>query len=252
MDRGEYTAVVLAQLRRVTREERAAISAELDAHMEDHVCALLELGYPETEAARRAVECMGDPVETGRELDRQYRHWWLVVVRCVARAVLIFACILLLGQLRELSDIGSAVAARHDSGRSDYSWAFANDIRILATERVDDHFAVGDDVLRIACVSLADDLTGRYAGARVVIVQFRTYDHIPGGYVSQEIAYNVRLSNERGEQTGNAFLSSGLRAARGGCILPVAPADRSVTLRCDYMGCHIERVIELPEVESDG
>lgn len=46
MTRWEYTEQVLANLRRVTRAEREAIRAEIDGHMEDHVCDLLELGYP--------------------------------------------------------------------------------------------------------------------------------------------------------------------------------------------------------------
>ena len=35
MDRREYTDAVLSQLRRVTGDEREAIRAELDAHMEE-------------------------------------------------------------------------------------------------------------------------------------------------------------------------------------------------------------------------
>ena len=38
---------VLANLRRVTPDERAAIREELDGHIEDHICDLLELGYDE-------------------------------------------------------------------------------------------------------------------------------------------------------------------------------------------------------------
>ena len=56
MTRQEYTDRVLANLRRVTRSERAAIREELDAHMEDHICDLLDLGYDEALAEERTEE----------------------------------------------------------------------------------------------------------------------------------------------------------------------------------------------------
>lgn len=43
---------------------------ELTAHLEDHAAALEEQGVPPEEAARRAVEAMGDPYQIGHELDR--------------------------------------------------------------------------------------------------------------------------------------------------------------------------------------
>ena len=44
MTRREYTDRVLTGLRRLTQAEREAVRAELDAHMEDHICDLLDLG----------------------------------------------------------------------------------------------------------------------------------------------------------------------------------------------------------------
>ena len=70
MTRQEYTDRVLANLRRVTPEERAAIREELDAHMEDHICDLLDLGYDEALAEERTMQRMDDPEEVGRELDK--------------------------------------------------------------------------------------------------------------------------------------------------------------------------------------
>lgn len=79
MTRSEYTAQVQSALRRVTKREREAIRAEIDAHMEDHICGLLELGYSPELAEERTMAFMGDPAEVGRELNKQYPLRWLVV-----------------------------------------------------------------------------------------------------------------------------------------------------------------------------
>lgn len=79
MTRGEYTGRVLAALRRVTPREREAIRAEIAAHMEDHICDLLDLGYPPELAEERTLSFMGSPEEVGRELNRQYPLGWLAV-----------------------------------------------------------------------------------------------------------------------------------------------------------------------------
>ena len=52
--------------------DHEAIAAELAAHLEDHAAALMERGVPEEEAARRALEAMGDPEEIGKELDKSH------------------------------------------------------------------------------------------------------------------------------------------------------------------------------------
>ena len=55
MTRKEYSENVLAQLRRLTPEEKQDVLAELDTHMEDRICALLELGYDEALAEERVM-----------------------------------------------------------------------------------------------------------------------------------------------------------------------------------------------------
>lgn len=91
MTRSEYTARVLAALHRVTKRERQTILAEIDGHMEDHVCALLDLGYPPGLAEERTLALMGDPAEVGRELNRQYPFCWLAVKWAAMAAVLALA-----------------------------------------------------------------------------------------------------------------------------------------------------------------
>ena len=96
MDRREYTAQVLSCLRHVTWDEREAIRAELDGHMEDHFESLRELGYDETEAEERTLAAMGDPAEVGRELNQQYPFRWLVIGRTAMIVTLLFALLVAL------------------------------------------------------------------------------------------------------------------------------------------------------------
>ena len=93
MDRREYTEAVLSTLRRVTGRERAAIRAEIDGHIEDHMEGLLELGYDPELAEERTLAAMGAPQEVGRALNRQYPLRWLVVGRMAMAAVLVFALV---------------------------------------------------------------------------------------------------------------------------------------------------------------
>ena len=70
MTRNEYVDRVLSVMRHVTAKEREAIRAELDAHIEDHICDLLDLDYDEALAEERTMALRGDPEEVGRELDK--------------------------------------------------------------------------------------------------------------------------------------------------------------------------------------
>ena len=93
MGRRDYTETVLSALNHVTRRERAAIRAEPEGHMEDHMEGLTELGYEPKLAEQRTLAAMGDPKEVGRELNRQYPLGWLIVGRVAMAAVLIFALV---------------------------------------------------------------------------------------------------------------------------------------------------------------
>ena len=61
MTRDEYIQAVFSHLKRLTWDEREAIRAELDGHMEDRFESLRELGYDETEAEERTLAAMGGP-----------------------------------------------------------------------------------------------------------------------------------------------------------------------------------------------
>ena len=84
------------------RPDHAAIRAELAAHWEDHAAALMERGIPEEEAARRALEAMGDPEEIGKELDKSHSPllgWFQICFRVFAWAAALAAAIVLVSWL---------------------------------------------------------------------------------------------------------------------------------------------------------
>ena len=95
-----FCAQVCEQVR--FRPDHAAIRAELAAHWEDHAAALMERGIPEEEAARRALEAMGDPEEIGKELDRSHSPflgWFQICFRVFAWAAALAAAIVLVSWL---------------------------------------------------------------------------------------------------------------------------------------------------------
>ncbi len=56
--------------------DRARVQEELMAHMEDAYSACVDAGEEPEQAARRAVERMGDAGEVARQLQRLYRPFW--------------------------------------------------------------------------------------------------------------------------------------------------------------------------------
>ena len=109
----EYVERVLSVMRHVTPSEREAIRAELAAHIEDHICDLLELDYDEALAEKRTMALMGDPEEVGRELDKQYPLRWLALKR-VAIVLTVVMLVLVRYDFRViLENTGDSLQARY-------------------------------------------------------------------------------------------------------------------------------------------
>ena len=242
MDRREYTDAVLAQLRRVTGDERESIRAELDAHMEDHICAMLDSGYDQETAEERTLALMGDPKEVGRELSRVYTGWGWVILSRAAVLLTVVLCVQALLGLGVLSGLLWSIQARTvpDEISSGYTAA--------ATLRPDIRIPIGNDVLRVYRVSV-----GTRNGIRAAEVAAVAYDRIPGGVVSGQLLDNVVLEDQRGvtpEHTGLGGSGKGNFGADYSLkYLPVEEGDTSITLRYDRLGEHVAVEIPLPEVE---
>lgn len=67
MTQSEYLEIVKEQIRQKQMQEELA--EELSCHIEDQAEVYRSLGYPVEKAMEKAVEDMGDPVETGVQLD---------------------------------------------------------------------------------------------------------------------------------------------------------------------------------------
>lgn len=96
MEMHEYLDILSEQIR--CKKARPMIVEELENHIEDQAEAYRAEGMKEEEALDKAVKEMGDPVETGMELDRIHRprmQWELVVLAVVLSLVGMFVQIVI-------------------------------------------------------------------------------------------------------------------------------------------------------------
>nr|WP_326186527.1 permease prefix domain 1-containing protein [uncultured Oscillibacter sp.] len=239
MTRQEYTAQVLAQLRRVTGDERESIRAEIDAHMEDHIRDLLDLGYAPELAEERTLAFMGDPAEVGRELSKQYPLGWLAA-RWFATAVTVLLCAAALSQLWGVTWFWGSLKARVIPNR------FHSQLESQASEWVDIRVRIGNDVLRVYQVNV-----GTEDGRQVAEVSLCAYDCLPGGIVTSDLLRSSRLEDQRGGRerpdTLTAYNGSDGRTAYGNTFVTIGPEDTYVTLRYERLGRHLAIQIPLPE-----
>lgn len=103
----EYLTNVTEQIRCV--KARDMVSSELKAHVLDQAEAYEADGIPKEEALKKAVQDMGDPVETGISLDRVHRPQISVEVLTLIGVISILSILLqgfLMGSSEELSASG--------------------------------------------------------------------------------------------------------------------------------------------------
>lgn len=242
MDRAEYCARVLSGLPRLSREEREAVRAELEEHMEDHACALLDLGYDEQLAEERTMAAMGDPAEVARELAKQYPRCWDMVtgVSAVISIVMIFVTVLGIGSLGFLWDSVAYRLFRPPDNRSREFFDVCT-----ADEDRDIRVRVGDDVLRVYRVSV-----GLKEGERVAKAAVCTYDRIPGGVVSHNLLVHLTAESQRGEvlEHGSHGGGSGSwQVEYTSMWAPIQPGDSHITLRYRWLGEDVAVEVPLPE-----
>lgn len=242
MDRSTYLEQVLANLHRLTPEERTAVREEIDGHIEDRVCDLRELGYDEALAEERAMSFMGDPEEVGREMDKQYPLRWLVLGRIalVVSVLLIAQAVLGIGMFFHLA---SSLEARWTAAVETVDFGSGYESR-----HTDIRMRIGDDVLRIYAVGV-----GKGKGERVQLAMC-AYDRFPGGIVSHEIFPNLTLMDQRGG-TGESNSSSSGRGDWGAeyaqRTVVIQPGDTYITAVYERYGERVSVKIPLGETEGE-
>ncbi len=235
-----YSARVLGSLRRVTPEEKQAIAQELNAHLEDHACALEEIGYTPEEALEKAEAAMGDPEEMARELDKQYPMGWLILKRAAVTLFILFCCVAFLN-MGMLYFLWKSVAMRIDP--SLVSAAQPSE-RAYASQEVNLKMRVGSDVVRVFWVS-TDAADGVPTAAHVAVC---TYDRLPGGTVSEAIGDGLTLRSPDGSRTANCSISTENWCTMDGTFfLPLEPGDEELILECTLFGETCSMPIPLPK-----
>ncbi|MBQ7778584.1 MAG: hypothetical protein IJ396_06715 [Oscillibacter sp.] len=232
MTRQTYTQQVLSCLRRLTEAERSAVQAELEAHMEDHMLALMDLGYEEELAEERMLQHMGDPAEVGRELDRQYSTFWLVVSRAATVCLALLAALALTGTFNTyylFNSIRARVAPWSDIQQE---WEEA------VNQQLDIRQPVGSDILRIlgSGTKIEED-------EAVAVVVYCQYDQSPFGLVSDR---NIGWLDCRGEEAiGGGGGHSTSAAAYSRRELVVQAGDPYVTAVWERYGERVELQVPL-------
>lgn len=92
-NRNGWLDTAMGQVR--CKPEHKAIRAELLGHLEDKEQYFLDSGMEPREAARAAVEAMGDPVEIGKELDKAHPVFWGRLYT-LTKAVIVLLCLVVL------------------------------------------------------------------------------------------------------------------------------------------------------------
>ena len=250
MTRTEYVERVLSVMKHVTGKEREAIRAELSAHIEDHICGLLELDYPEDLAEERTMARMGDPEEVGRELDKQYANQFWLWLECVAKLLLVPMMIVSLLGIGILFHAVDAMEARFaPSQRS------TEDFTAEAAEETDYRVVIGNDILKVYQVSVGNKVFSHYSQNQIaeqgVAAELLVcaYDRIPFGIVSGDLFTYLKVKDQRGTELETWGGSSGSwGAAYERFYIPMEPGDTHVTLSYDRFGESVTLKVPLPEV----
>ena len=238
MDKQEYIAQVLAQLPGLLEKEKKAVKRELLDHLEDRMEPLLALrGVDEAEAERRSVAAMGDPVETGKEIARQYQSFFWVVLKDIATGFLALFLMLMFVVGGRTTDLPNSILARVDPARIDH-------LNGTLDFEMDYRMEVGNDIVWVYEAQVRD---GMFT-ARIV-----TYDRIPGGVVAWALEESLWLENESGTQApveSTKVLGWGYGACCYWASIPVETEDESVTLTCGLYGTYTRLTIPLSEVTA--
>lgn len=280
MNRSEYCAQVLSHLRRLSRREREAVRAELEEHMEDRVCALLDLGYDQALAEERTMAAMGDPAQVGREMAKQYPRGWNVVTG-VSLVLCVFVMFSALSSSSNRKMIGyawdSLVYRVFPPGPETVIAGTVSPRGIEpvsgVTEAVDIRRTIGDNVLWVYQITVGTQDSQTAAKTRIYEDGYQDgalaaeaakpqeegqltaeaavciYHKIPGGLVAMPLFNNLTAESQRGDQQVPFRRGAVANPMMWQVFLrsPVQPGDDHITLRCAWLGESVTIDVPLPE-----
>ncbi len=280
MNRAEYCAQVLSHLRRLSRREREAVRAELEDHMEDRVCALLDLGYDQALAEERTMAAMGDPAQVGREMAKQYPRGWNVVTG-VSLVLCVFVMFSALSSSSNRKMIGyawdSLVYRVFPPGPETVIAGTVSPRGIEpvsgVTEAVDIRRTIGDNVLWVYQITVGTQDSQTAAKTRIYEDGYQDgalaaeaakpqeegqltaeaavciYHKIPGGLVAMPLFNNLTAESQRGDQQVPFRRGAVANPMMWQVFLrsPVQPGDDHITLRYAWLGERVTVDIPLPE-----
>ncbi len=234
MDRREYCRQLTQELRHLTPNEVAAVRQELWDHMEDHAEMLRDAGYDESEAESRAVEAMGDPVETGREIDKQYPAIWLWLSR-LAVAVIVVVCISGVINLFGLYTAAESLAIRMNPYR---------EVDIPMEARIDYKMEIGSDIVHF--IGIQDYVPGERGQVRLYM---NIYDKSIFRPIDQNLEQKLTYLTNTGEFSAiSGGGSSNERVSHYRRTLEITEQDTFLTVVYDHYGRRVECTIDLTEV----
>ena len=237
MTRQGFMDRVLLSLTRLTAEERENVRQELEEHIEDRMEVMLEMGWKPELAEERCLEAMGDPVEIGREMAKQYRGrgWlWLGRAAVLLTVVLCIQALLGVGILFNAWDSLEARVNPQMGSRLDWT---------ESSERVNLQISMGNDVLRVFRVSV-----GKWKERRVAEIAMCAYDRWPFGIVAHGWQRYVEINPsdaEAPDRSSNGRGSYGAEYVQ--TYVELEPGARSVVLAYERFGESQRLEIPLPE-----
>lgn len=255
MDKREFMQLLSEQLSRLTRFERYDVCNEFSGHIDERAEALSAHDYSNEQAEQRAVLMMGDPVEIGQAINRQYSTFWLVMI-VVSALLVLYLGLLLWGSVRSGNSVFNAAYA----ASATYDFVSFFDEPEAAAD-TDYQMEVGDYILRVYYVQVGHDVGGPYDTlrpdsdfARQVYLHVYAYHKNPFKPVAQNLFSNGHtvLQNEAGEEDSlhARALASVIYHDYASLHVPLGDDDTYVTLRCDFLGEHAALTIPLPRAEG--